>query len=116
MRFLTSIAFLVIALAAYALGAQGRNEPKVEPSPHAQAVELVLQTQQARIREVDRENWDHDVKERSWVVQRPFFPGIIDSTRMFNVSYRIAGKEAAAWQVDTKKRTVQPIDAKLKRT
>ena len=36
---------------------------------------------------------DHDVKDRTWTVRRPFHPGIIDSTHMFNVGYRIDGKE-----------------------
>jgi hypothetical protein len=115
MSFRSILALVTIALAAYILGAQERREPKVEPSPHAVAIELVLKTQQARIREVERENWLHDVKERTWIVQRPFGPGIIDSTRIFNVSYRVDGKEAAAWLVDTGKGQVQPADLRVKK-
>jgi len=115
MSLRSCLAILVVALAAYTLGAQGRIEPKVEASPHAEAIELVIKTQKARIREVDRENWLHDVKERTWVVQRPFHPGLVDSQRMFNVSYRIDGKEAASWLVDTAKGQVQPADLKVKK-
>jgi hypothetical protein len=115
MKLRAVFAVLVAGLAAYALGAQGRNDPKVQTSPHADAIQLVLKTQQARIREVDRENWEHDVKERAWVVRRPFAPGIIDSTHMFNVSYRIDGKEVATWFVDTAKGAVQPEHFKPKK-
>lgn len=109
------LAVLVALGAAYALGAQGRNDPKMEPSPHTAALELVFKTQQARLREVDTENWWHDAKERAWVVRRPFHPGVIDSTHLFDVSYRIGGKEVASWMVDTRKGTVQTRDAKVKK-
>jgi hypothetical protein len=115
MRFRAILSILVALTAAYVLGAQGRIEPKVQPSPHAEAIQLVIKTQQGRLREVDQENWDHDVKERTWVVRRPFHPGVIDSTRTFNVSYRIDGKEVAAWLVDTAKGTVQSTEAKGKK-
>ena len=116
-------AILVALAAGYALGAQGRNEPKKERSPHAEALELVLRTQQERIREAERnaphakplqarlnkgdEPWWFDTEERTWLVKRPFGPGVIDSTHMFNVYYRIAGKEAASWLVDTRAGDVQ---------
>ncbi len=109
------LAVLVAMVAAYGLGAQGRNDPKMEPSPHTAALELVFKTQQTRLREVDTENWWHDAKERVWVVRRPFHPSVIDSTHLFDVSYRIAGKEAASWLVDTRKGTVQARDAKVKK-
>jgi hypothetical protein len=115
MKLRVLFAVLIAGLAAYALGAQGRNDPKVQTSPHADAIQLVFKTQQARIREVDRENWEHDVKDRAWVIRRPFAPGIIDSTHMFNVCYRIDGKEVATWFVDTAKGTVQPEHWKAKK-
>jgi len=87
---------------------------KIETSPHAAALELVFKTQAARIRAVDTENWWHDVKERTWSVRRPFSPGYIDSTYMFEVSYRIDGNEAAAWLVDTRKKTVELRQPKAK--
>ena len=115
MRFRAILAVLIALCVAYVLGAQGRNDPKVKTSPHADAIQLVIKTQQERIREVDRENWDHDVKERTWHVRRPFHPGIIDSTHTFNVSYRIDGKEVASWLVDTAKGSVQSADVKVKK-
>jgi|SRR6516225_464059 hypothetical protein len=108
MKFGAFLAVPVALAAAFALGAHAQRDEKIQTSPHAEAIQLILKTQQARIREVDRENWEHDVKERTWVVRRPFSPGIIDSTHMFNVSYRIDGKEVATWFVDTAKGAVQP--------
>ena len=115
MKFRAVLAVLVALLIVFALGAQAQRGEKVPTSPHADAIQLVLKTQQARIREVDRENWEHDVKDRAWVVRRPFAPGIIDSTHMFNVCYRIDGKEVATWFVDTAKGTVQPEQWKAKK-
>jgi hypothetical protein len=114
MTFRAGLAVLVAVVLAYTLGAQGRNDGKVERSPHAAALELVFRTQQARIREVDGEDWWQDVKERQWVVKRPFAPGVIDSTHWFNVSYRIDGRDVATWCVDTAKGQVQLMDAKGK--
>ncbi len=82
---------------------------KPERSPHAEALELVFHKAADRIRAVDGEDWWHDVKERTWAVQRPFSPGTIDSTHWFTVTYRIGGKQAAAWRVDTRAGTVTEI-------
>ncbi len=91
-------------------GSQFRSAPATraegEESPHVQALALVFQSQQAKIREIDQENWWFDTKERQWVVRRPFAPGQIDSTHMFVVSYRIDGKEVFNWSVDTRQKTV----------
>ncbi|MBI3822936.1 MAG: hypothetical protein HY289_09710 [Planctomycetes bacterium] len=114
MQVRISFAVLVALLALLTFSADAQQGEQTKTSPHAAAIQLVLKTQQARIREIDRENWDHDVKERTWSVRRPFHPGIIDSTRMFNVCYRIDGKEVAAWTVDTAAGTVQAVDAKKK--
>jgi hypothetical protein len=105
------------ALAASALvapgpGLAGAAEPsdrRPEPSPHVEALGLVFQKATDRIRAVDQANWWHDVQERAWVVQRPFAPGVIDSTHLFTVQYRIAGKQIAAWTVDTRRGTVDEI-------
>jgi hypothetical protein len=91
------------ALAACVLGVPIRGGgKKPEQSPHVAALELVFKTQQARIRELDPGDWWMDVKEREWVAKRPFYPGGIDSTHLFRVSYRVGGKEVAAWVVDTR--------------
>src|SRR6202011_1954568 len=81
-------------------------ERKPERSPHAEALELVFQKAPDQIRTVDSENWWYDTNERAWVVQRPFGPGVIDSTHLFIVSYRIKGKQVASWLVDTRRGTV----------
>ena len=93
---------LLISLFTYA--ATDANRGKT--SPHADALALVLETQTDVIAKVDTENWWHDTKERSWTVVRPFGPGIINSTQMFNVFYKIDGKAVASWSVDTGKKTV----------
>ena len=84
-----------------------RQKTKVETSPHAEAIRLVMSTQQYEIRKVDAGNWWHDVKTREWKAKRPFYPGIFDSTHTFIVTYRINGNRAQSWLVDTRKGTVQ---------
>lgn len=115
MSIRSALAILVALAAAYALGAQGRNDAKIETSPHAEAVQLVLKSQQKHIRAVEEDDWWHDVKERAWVVKRPFHPGNVDSTHLFDVSYRVAGREVAIWLVDTRKGTVQSVMPKAKK-
>jgi len=78
-----------------------------EESPHAEAIRLVMSTQQDIIRKVDPNNWWHDVKTREWRAKRPFLPGTIDSTHMFVVSYHIDGKAVHSWLVDTRTKQVQ---------
>jgi hypothetical protein len=112
MRKLWLLVAAVVATGAVAVMAQPRAERKAEPSPHAAALELVFAKAPERIRAVDRENWWHDTEERQWLVKRPFAPGTIDSTHLFTVSYRISGKQVAAWQVDTRKGTVEEVPEK----
>jgi hypothetical protein len=85
--------------------------PPVEKSPHAAALELVFEKAGERIRDLDRNNWWHDTEDRDWVVRRPFSPGTIDSTHLFNVTYLIGGKPVASWLVDTRKGTVEEAPA-----
>jgi len=115
MSFRSSLAILVALAAAYTLGAQGRGDGKPEKPPHAEALELIFKSQQPAKFDGAKDDWWHDTKERTWVVKRPFAPGVIDSTHMFDVSFRIDGKETAAWMVDTRKGTLQPIDVKLRK-
>jgi hypothetical protein len=90
-------------------------DPKPSNSPHADALALVLRTQADAIRKVEAsepgdgkgdETWWLDTKERTWVVKRPFGPGVVDTTHEFQVTYRIDGKDVAWWSVDTRKGTV----------
>ena len=98
-------------------------DPKPGNSPHADALGLVLNTQADEIRKAEApgridgtgdELWWHDTKERTWVVKRPFSPGSIDSTHLFVVTYRIEGKDAAEWLVDTRKGSVSRRETKAK--
>jgi hypothetical protein len=97
--------FLLIYLSTVEADPEERRKP--EASPHAEAIRLVMTTQQATIREVDQGNWWHDVKERAWKAKRPFAPGGFDSTHMFVVSYHIDGKAVCSWSVDTRAGKVQ---------
>lgn len=101
MSFRTVFALLISGVIGYSPAAQQPGARKVEKSPHAAALELLFQREAERIRAVDRENWWHDTRERTWTVRRPFSPGLINSTHWFDVSYRIDGKEVASWFVDT---------------
>jgi hypothetical protein len=98
-------------LLACAAPAPAANAPPVAPerSPHAEALALVFQKAAERIRAVDGADWWHDTEERTWTVRRPFAPGVIDSTHLFTVTYRIGDKRVAAWQVDTRAGTVSEI-------
>jgi hypothetical protein len=105
MRIASALVFT--AVTAFAVGAN--VAPKAERSPHVEALELVFKTQTEKIRAVDKDNWWHDCKERTWVARRPFHPGIFDSTHMFDVTYRIDGKDVARWSVDTRERSVKEV-------
>lgn len=83
-----------------------------ETSPHAEAIQLVMSTQQAEIRKIDPNDWWHDVKAREWKARRPFHPGTIDSTHMFVVTCRIDGQIAQSWLVDTRSKMVEVEKAK----
>jgi hypothetical protein len=102
MSIRTVFAVLVSGLIGFSLAAQQPGAGKAEKSPHAAALELIFRQEAAHIRAVDKGDWWMDTKERTWSVRRPFAPGGIDSTHLFDVSYRIDGKEAAAWFVDTR--------------
>jgi hypothetical protein len=97
--------FLLVYLSVVA--ANPEEGEKAEASPHAEAIQLVMNTQQETIRKVDQGNWWHDVKERAWQAKRPFAPGAFDSTRLFVVSYHIEGKAVCSWSVDTRARKVR---------
>ena len=102
----------LIAGGAYAIGSQNGNNLPPERSPHAAALELVFRTVPEQIRKADQENWWHDIESRNWEVNRPFYPGIFDSTHLFNVTYRVKGAIVGQWLVDTKKGTVQAQPAR----
>jgi hypothetical protein len=89
-------------------------------SPHADAIALVIKKRQKEIEqaelayfkengvdwwrgEIEQYHW-HDTITRSWSAVRPFAPGIVNSTHMFEVVYSINDKIAASWSVDTKKK------------
>jgi len=88
-------------------GEPAATRPAVEASPHAEALRLVFEQCADRIAAVETEHWWFDTKSREWTATRPCAPGIIDSTHLFLVRYRIDGKLAASWMVDTRARTVK---------
>jgi hypothetical protein len=108
------LAALVGVILIQRIFAESPKDEHVE-SPHVEALAVVFATQQKTIGEVDAGNWWHDVKERQWVVKRPFYPGTIDSTHLFKVTYRIDGKDAASWFVDTWKKTAERTVAQKKK-
>ena len=74
------------------------------------ALQIVLATQQDTLREVDNpESWWHDTRERTWSVKRPFDPGVLDTTHVFLVSYKIDGVTVATWEVDTRAGTAAAL-------
>lgn len=114
------IVAVIATVFGLASGTAGPKPKKPDGSPHADALALVLRTQADEIRKVEAprqvngtedELWWHDTKERTWAVRRPFAPGVIDSTHLFDVTYRIDGKEVARWLVDTRKGTARRAEA-----
>ena len=74
------------------------------------AIRIVVNTQQAKIRSVDNpDSWWHDTKERTWSVKRPVEPGVLDTTHLFIVTYKINGAVVASWRVNTRKGTAVAI-------
>lgn len=103
----THLALLVVAIVAFLMGRQVQGGKEGRKSPHVAALELVFRTQEDAIRAAESDDWWFDTVEREWVVRRPFGPGIIDSRRLLDVSYRIKGKEVLDWSVDLATGVVQ---------
>ena len=80
-----------------------------ERNPILEAINLVADTQYAEIKLIDKSDWWFDTKRRDWSVQRTFEPGVIDSTHLFEVTYKIDGKEVITWQVDLRNKKVEKI-------
>ena len=83
---------------------------RITISPHTDALRLVFDNCADRIRQLEGESAWFDADERIWVVTRPFEPGVVDSTHDFYVEYRINGKPAAAWNVDTRQGTASETE------
>ncbi|MET0290346.1 MAG: hypothetical protein ABW178_12020 [Pseudoxanthomonas sp.] len=78
-------------------------------SPHARALQLVLQSQATDLDAVDRAlPREHDTLSRDWSVRRPVAPGFIDTRGLLEVTYRIDGAAVARWQVDLVQASVTP--------
>lgn len=120
--------FVAEPIAAPSVAAQpvasAAKRPAVEMSPHAEALQLVFTKESKRIRDVDlafaksaepmreigQDHWWHDVRKREWTADRLFHPGIVDTTHLLSVVYRIDGKVVASWSVDTRAGTVKSKD------
>ncbi|RXR01385.1 hypothetical protein [Pseudoxanthomonas composti] len=93
-------AFLFAALACLLPGAAAAAEA-TSASPHALALQLVLQSQAAQIEAMDRElPREHDTLTRAWSVERAIAPGFIDTRGLLQVTYHVDGVALARWQVD----------------
>jgi hypothetical protein len=89
--------FMCLALASGDLLAIGADE-----SPHARAIQLVMQILPDHIRALDPafDAW-HDTRTRTWSVRRPVAPGFLDTAHVFQVSYAVDGKVVGTWSVNT---------------
>jgi len=81
---------------------------EVQISPHTDALQLVFLALEKKIQHLDPSSkaW-YDTQERQWTVKRPYGPGFIDSTHIFDVHYKIDGKVVLSCFVDTRRRTVE---------
>lgn len=103
----TSFTILATCL-VFMLTTKADEAPPDDVSPHALALALLLERESARIAglEADHGAWWHDTAIREWRVQRPWAPGISDTTHFFTVSYLIDGKAVTQWSVNTRSRQV----------
>lgn len=114
MRYRTSLFIFIIIISFFAgylmktpYLLSKETDKKAEISPHTEALELVFTTQQDIIKKFENpSSWWFDVKQREWNVKRPFYPGGMDSTHLFIVTYKIEGKEIISWTVDTRNKTI----------
>lgn len=90
---------------SFVLAASFAVEP--ERNPVIEAINLVATTHQAEIESADKGDWSLDTLRREWIVQRPFAPGVIDSTQLFDVTYKIDGKQVMSWEVDLRNKKVK---------
>ena len=102
LRIFTTLIFgLVVGLTIAHAGIESE-----EPT-HAIAVRLVMEQRAAQVLAIDpAKDWWHDTKRRTWSAQRPYEPGISDSTHFIHVTYEIDGRTMASWNVNTKTRQV----------
>ena len=84
------------------------SQTENKDSAYSQALELVFNTHKDEIVKIEGDSW-MDIKDHQWSVQRPFYPGVVDSTYMLGVVYRIDGKAVAAWNVDLSSKTVTMV-------
>lgn len=98
-------AFALIALAAMTTfaGAATSDYPPLD------AIRLVVEQDLQSLKQMDTGDWSMDTKRREWSVQRPAPPGVLDTTKLFNVVYRVDGKALACWFVDTGAKTVKKL-------
>lgn len=77
--------------------------PTAKPAlrPHAAALALLLRRCAHEIEALEAKNNDwHDVTPRRFVVQRPFWPGTIDSRRSFTAEYYFGDTLMRSWSID----------------
>ncbi len=98
-------AFVLASLAAFATfaGAQTGDYPPLD------AIRLVVEQDLQSLKKMDAGDWSMDTKRREWSVQRPAHPGVLDTTRLFNVAYRVDGKTLSCWFVDLGAKTVRKL-------
>lgn len=108
MKKIMKIGLMVIVFCALCTGCRTTDVTTThDRSPHAEAIAFVMKTQGDVIKTIDKENWWHDTKARTWTATRTFAPGTLDSTHLFQVEYRVDDKVVAKWLVDTGRKSVQ---------
>ena len=110
----TLIASCCVSLAVYTDSFADDSRLNLEEMPHSQALQLVLSTQEKRIRAIEEafskskpkgknsgdEPWWFDTISRTWKVVRPFAPGVFDSRPNLTVTYYIGDELVGRWWVD----------------
>ena len=97
---------LVFLLPALSLG-DSKKYPPLE------AIQLVVEKDIDTLKKLDGGEWEVDLKNREWTVQRTVEPGYLDTTRVLAVIYRVEGKTVACWAVDLEAKVVQKLGRKF---
>ncbi len=97
------LALFALSLFIVCARAQSNDYPPLD------AIRLVVGEELQLLKQLDAGDWSMDTKVREWSVQRTVHPGVLDSTRLLNVLYRIDGRVVACWLVDTGTKRVQRL-------
>ena len=106
------IAARVVALLVLALSAAMSSHAQSNDYPPLDAIRIVVESDLEALKKLDSGDWWMDAKNREWSVQRPARPGVLDTTKLVDVLYRVDGKTISCWVVDLSAKRAQRLPRK----